>query len=147
MQWRHRIFCWLKCSSSKLFIWHLSKRIVRMESAGKGAAVYRKKPNRYWLKNKKKTMRECHKCTIFKLYTNSFCRQKVGLKFLMKVASKASRWKGERLRARIKILWSSQCLSTDRIFWKIKSDGRIRSKSLSISVVEDMHGPARSKRF
>ena len=35
----------------------------------------------------------------------------------------------------------------DRIFWKIKSDGRIRSKSLGISVVDDMHGPARSKRF
>ena len=36
--------------SSKLFIWRLSRRIVGMESAGKGATVYRKKPSRDWLK-------------------------------------------------------------------------------------------------
>ena len=35
--------------SSKLFVWHLSRRIVRMESAGKWAAIYREKPSRDWL--------------------------------------------------------------------------------------------------
>ena len=35
--------------SSKLFVWHLSRRIVRMESAEKWAAIYRKKPSRDWL--------------------------------------------------------------------------------------------------
>ena len=40
---------WLKCSSSKLFVWHLSRRIVRMESVEKWAAIYRKKPSRDWL--------------------------------------------------------------------------------------------------
>ena len=33
----------------------------------------------------KESMRECHLCTIFKLYTNSFCRHKMGLKVLIKV--------------------------------------------------------------
>ena len=35
--------------SSKLFVWHLSRRIVRMESAEKWAAIYRKKPSHDWL--------------------------------------------------------------------------------------------------
>ena len=35
--------------SSKLFVWHLSRRIVRIEGAGKWAAIYRKKPSRDWL--------------------------------------------------------------------------------------------------
>ena len=35
--------------SSKLFVWHLSRRIIRMESAEKWAAIYRKKPSRDWL--------------------------------------------------------------------------------------------------
>ena len=40
------IFFWLKCSSSKLFVWLLSRRIFRVESAGKGAVIGRKKPSR-----------------------------------------------------------------------------------------------------
>ena len=35
--------------SSKIFVWHLSRRIVRIESAEKWAAIYRKKPSRNWL--------------------------------------------------------------------------------------------------
>ena len=31
-------------------------------------------------------MRERHQCTIFKLYTSSFCRQKAGLEVLVKAA-------------------------------------------------------------
>ena len=42
--------------SLKLFVWHWSRRIVRMESAGKRAAIYRKNPSRDWLK--KRPMRE-----------------------------------------------------------------------------------------
>ena len=39
-------------------------------------------------------MRKRHLCTIFKLYTNSFCRQMVAeLEVLIKVTSKANRWK------------------------------------------------------
>ena len=34
--------------SSKLFVWHLSRRIVRMESAEKWAAIYRKKAEPWW---------------------------------------------------------------------------------------------------
>ena len=33
----------------------------------------------------KGSMREHHLCTIFKLYPNSFCRQRAGLEVLMKV--------------------------------------------------------------
>ena len=36
-------------TSSRLFVWHLSRRIVRMESIGKGAAIYWKNPSRDWL--------------------------------------------------------------------------------------------------
>ena len=38
-------------------------------------------------------MRERHLCTTFMLRTNSFCRQRVGLEVLIKVTSKADRWK------------------------------------------------------
>ena len=33
----------------KVFVWLLSRRIVRMESAGKWAVIFRKKPSRDWL--------------------------------------------------------------------------------------------------
>ena len=36
-------------------------------------------------------MRECHCCTIFKMYMNSFGRQRARLKILMKVVLKADR--------------------------------------------------------
>ena len=36
-------------------------------------------------------MRERHECTIFKLFTNSFYRQRVGLEILSKVASRADK--------------------------------------------------------
>ena len=39
-------------------------------------------------------MRECHLCTTFKLRTNSFCQQRTRLEVLIKVTSKADRWKG-----------------------------------------------------
>ena len=35
--------------SLKLIVWHLSRRIVRMESAERWAAIHRKKPSRDWL--------------------------------------------------------------------------------------------------
>ena len=38
-------------------------------------------------------MRECHLCTVFKLRTNSFSCLRVGLEVLIKVTSKADRWK------------------------------------------------------
>ena len=49
-----------------------------MESAGKGAAIYKKKPSRDWLK--KKTMKKRHQCTIFTLYTNSFLSAEGGVR-------------------------------------------------------------------
>ena len=56
----------------------------------KGAAVKKSQAVIGW---KKGSMRERHLCTIFKLFTNSFCRQRAGLEVLMKVTSKADRWK------------------------------------------------------
>ena len=38
-------------------------------------------------------MRERHMCTIFKLYMNCFCQQRVSLEMLIKVTSKEDRWK------------------------------------------------------
>ena len=60
---------------SKLFISCLSRRIVRIESAGKGL------------------LRERHLCRTFKLNKNSFCQQRAGFEVLIKVTSKADRWK------------------------------------------------------
>ena len=59
-----------------------------MESAGKEAVIYRK-TSCDWLE--KKTMRKRYYGTDVKLYTNSFCRERAGLKVLMKVASRADR--------------------------------------------------------
>ena len=36
---------------SKLFVWHLSRRIVRLKRAGIGAASYRKEPSRDRVEN------------------------------------------------------------------------------------------------
>ena len=44
-----------------------------------------------------------------RLYANSFRRQRAALEDLMKVASRADRLKGERLRARIENLLSLSC--------------------------------------
>ena len=60
---------------SKLFIWHLSRGIVRTESA------------------EKESTRKRHLRTTFKLRMKSFCRQRAGLEVLKKVTSKADRWK------------------------------------------------------
>ena len=73
--------------SPKLFILHLSRRIARIESAGNEAAVEKSRAGIAG----KGSMRECHLFTIFKLYTNSFCRQRAGLKVLIKATSKADR--------------------------------------------------------
>ena len=51
---------------------------------------YRKKPRSDWLKG---LLRDRHLCTTFKLYMNSFCQQRAGLEVLIKVTSKADRWK------------------------------------------------------
>ena len=69
--------------SLKLFIWHLSRRFVRIENAGKGVAKEKSQAVIGW----KGSMRERHLCTIFKLYTNSFCRQMAGLEVLIKVTA------------------------------------------------------------
>ena len=74
---------------SKLFTWCLSRRIVRIESAGKGVAI-RKKAEQ-WLAGKG-LLRERHLCTTFMLYKNSFSQQRTGLEVLIKVTSKADRW-------------------------------------------------------
>ena len=79
--------------SSKLLLWHLCTRIVRIEIAGKGAAIEKKL--KLWLEVIE-SMRARHLCTILKLYTNSFCQQRVGLEILIKVTSKADRLEGER---------------------------------------------------
>ena len=67
--------------SLKLFIWYLSRKFVRVESPGKGVAV--EKAER-WLVGKG-SMQEHHLCTIFKLYTNSFCRTRAVLQVFIKV--------------------------------------------------------------
>ena len=91
--------------SLKLFVWHLSRRIVRMESAGKWAAIYRKKPSREWLeKDQWESIISVQSLSCTRIY---FCRQRAELEVLMKVASRADRWKGERSWPRIKNLLSS----------------------------------------
>ena len=52
-------------------------------------------------------MRERHCCTIFKMYMNSFGRQRARLKILMKVVLRADRGKVEQLWARMENLLSS----------------------------------------
>ena len=51
----------------------------------------RKKPSSDWLE--KGLLRERHLCTTFKLYKNFFCEQRAGLEVLIKLTSKADRWK------------------------------------------------------
>ena len=74
--------------SLKYFVWLLSRRIIRIESTGKGTAIESQA-----VIGEKRSMRERHLCTIFTLYTNSFCHQRAGIKVLTKVTSKADRWK------------------------------------------------------
>ena len=76
-----------------------------MESAGKRAAIYGKRPSRDWLG--KKTMGKRYQSTIFKLNTNFFCRQRTESEVFMKMASRADTWKGERPWAKIENLQSS----------------------------------------
>ena len=59
---------------AKLFIRHLSRKLVRIENVGKGAATEKCQA----VIGEKGSMRERHLCTIFTLYTNSFCRQRTG---------------------------------------------------------------------
>ena len=56
---------------SKLFISCLSRRIVRIESAGKGMAIGKIRAVIGW----KGLLRERHLCRTFKLNKNSFCQQ------------------------------------------------------------------------
>ena len=74
---------------SKLFISCLSRKIVRIESAGKVMVIGNAEQWLAW----KGLLRERHLCTTFKLYKNSFCQQRAGLEVLIKVTSKADRWK------------------------------------------------------
>ena len=62
--------------SLKLFIWRLSRKIVRIEIAGKKAAIEK---SRAVIGGK----RINHLCTIFKLFTNSFSRQRTRLEVLI----------------------------------------------------------------
>ena len=53
-------------------------------------------------------MRERHVCAFFKLYMNSFIRQRTGLEVLIKVTSKADRWKESRKSCTKKLI--SYCM-------------------------------------
>ena len=74
---------------SKLFIWHLSRRIVRTESAGKGGAIGKSLAVIGWKGINERTSFVYN----LKLYKNSFCWQRARLEVLIKVTSKADRWK------------------------------------------------------
>ena len=76
---------------SKLFIWHLSRGIVKIESAGKVAAIGKKRSVIGWKRIDERA--SFVHCTTFKLRTNSFCRHRVGLEVLIKVTSNADGWK------------------------------------------------------
>ena len=65
---------------SKLFISCLSRRIVRIESAGKGMAIGKIRAVIGW----KGIAGERHLCRTFKLNKNSFCQQRVGFEVLIK---------------------------------------------------------------
>ena len=98
-------------SSKLLFVWHLTKRIKRMDRAGKGAGIHWKKSSRDWLENdqwESVTISAWSlSCTLI-----FFCRLKAGLEVFMKVASRADRWKGERPRVRIE----NRCWSSSNAF-------------------------------
>ena len=55
---------------------------------------YRKKQSNDWLE--KVLLRGHILCATFKLYKNFFCQLRAGLKVLIKVTSKADRWKQSR---------------------------------------------------
>ena len=74
----------------KLFISSLSRRIVRIDRAQEKEWLLEKAEQ--WLAGKG-LLRERHLCATFKLYKNSFCQQRAGLEVLIKVTSKADRWK------------------------------------------------------
>ena len=79
----------------KALHWTLVKKNCQNRERRKRSA-YRKKPSSNW-REKDQSMRASFVyCTIFKLYKNSFCRQKAGLKVLIKVTLKADRLEGER---------------------------------------------------
>ena len=85
---KKKVLFWLKMLiSAKLFIWHLSRKIVGKESAGKGTAVEKVE---LWLAGKGSIERAS---LILKLFTNSSCRLRARLEILIKVTSKADRWK------------------------------------------------------
>ena len=75
-------------SSKQLFVCHLSKKIVRIGRAGKGALFIEKKPSCGWLE--KDQWESVISAQNFKLYTNSFYQQRARLELLMKVASRAN---------------------------------------------------------
>ena len=91
--------------SSKLWSDTCQEESPEWRAKEKERLFIEKSPRRDWLKTR--PMRERHYCTIFFLYTNSFCRQRAGLEVLMKVVSRADRWKGEWPWARIENLLSS----------------------------------------
>ena len=81
---------------SKLFISCLSRRIVRIESAGKGVAIGKIRAVISW-KGIAERVSFVYS-TTFKLNKNSFCQQRAGFEVLIKVTSKADRWKQSRKR-------------------------------------------------
>ena len=75
--------------SSKLFIRHLSRRIFRIESAGKGAIIQK---SRAVIGGKRINERTSFVYILYYVH-NSFCRQRAGLEVLIKVTYEADRWK------------------------------------------------------
>ena len=65
----------------KLFIRHMSRRNVRIENAGKRAAVEKSRAVIGW---KRINERASFACNVLSLYTNSFCRQRAELVVLIK---------------------------------------------------------------
>ena len=85
-----QVLLWLKCWYFPSF----SSDVCQEKSSEYTAQ------EREWLEEKaeqwlagKGLLRERHLCTIFKLNKNSFCQQRAGLQVLIKVTSKADRWK------------------------------------------------------
>ena len=76
-----------------------------MEIAGKGVAIYWKKPNRDWLK--KHQLESVIGAQSLICTRILFCRQWAGLDVLIKVTTRADIWKIERSWERIENLLSS----------------------------------------
>ena len=129
---------------STLFVWHLSRRIVRSKSEVKWAATYRKTPRRDWLK---KTNDRASLVHNLKAVHEFFLSAEGGVKSFDKSGSKSRKMEKRALSTRIENLLSSyhwtQVGFCERRSPMAESDAR----DWVLVWVEELHRPAGSKRL